>query len=258
MPPEAARLVQPEIERLIREAHPGILSFGIASALFLATGGMNAVIKAMNRAYGVEETRPFWKKYTLALGLTLLACTAVVVAFVLFILGQVFGVEISVVLGLEQEFAFVMDLVYWPVVMLLLLMGTAFVYWAAPNMDLQLRWITPGAMLATVLWLASTAVFSTWVENFGSYGVTYGALGGVAVLLIWFYLSAFILLVGAEINEIIDERVDPEGVVATRNRKNAEAARRRGDAPPSDESGPSSPQESEQRSEGRRALRRSA
>ena len=104
MPSEAARLVRPEIEHVVQAQRPGILSLGIVAAIFFATGGTNATIKAMNRAYDVEETRPFWKTYLLAVGLTLLAGSGLVAAFVILVLGQFFGRQLMATLGLGEAF----------------------------------------------------------------------------------------------------------------------------------------------------------
>ena len=143
-------------------SHPGLLSLGVGGSLLVATGGMNAVIKAMNRAYGVEESRSFWKRYLLALGLTLLAGTAIIGAFVLFVGGWVFGAELATALGLQRSFRLLVDVVYWPTIGLLLMLAVSVLYWAAPNIDLRFKLVTPGALIFTVGWLAATAAFAAY------------------------------------------------------------------------------------------------
>ncbi|MDP8922889.1 MAG: YihY/virulence factor BrkB family protein [Chloroflexota bacterium] len=223
MPPEATELIRPQIERTISTNQGGLMSFGILLTLWVAAGGFNAVIKAMNRAYDVEESRPFWKKYLLALGMTLLAGTFIVGAFVLLVVGQVFGRQIAEALGLGGTYQAVVGLARWPAVVALLVVATAFIYWAAPNMDLPWKWITPGSVLFVVGWLVATALFTFYVSNFGSYAATYGALAGVVVLLLWFYLTGIILLVGAELNAIVDQAMEPEKVERKRGEKRREA-----------------------------------
>jgi membrane protein len=209
LPPEATRLVRPEIEQLVGEEHPGLLSSGVLGSIWAATGGTNATIKAMNRAYQVPETRPFWKRYLLAIGLTLLAGSLLVVAFGAFVALQAFGEEVAVAFGLGERLEHLLEIASWPAVFLLLLAATALLYAAAPNTDLPARWVSPGAVLFAGGWLLVTYGLGQYVENFGTYEATYGALGGVVVLLVWFYLVAFILLVGGELNALVAERPTP-------------------------------------------------
>lgn len=117
-----------------------------------------------------------------------------------------------------------LTLARWPIAGALLLLATAFLYWAAPNADLKFKWVTPGSVLFAVGWLVATVVFAIYVEHFASYNATYGTLGGAVVLLVWFFLTGYILVLGAELNAIIDQQVDPAGLAARRQRKRAEAA----------------------------------
>jgi membrane protein len=223
MPSEATRLVRPEIERLVGRQAPGTLSLGLVFAVWAATSGANAVIRAMNRAYDVQETRPFLRRYALALGLTVLSATVLVVSFILFVGARVFGQEISSSLGLEQAYDWLLDTISWLLVAALLLPGSAFLYWAAPNIHLRALWVLPGAVFFTAGWLIATYLFTFYVRQFGSYGATYGTLGGVAVLLVWLFLTGLVLLTGAELNAAIDRQVDPEGVEAEGRRSTSEA-----------------------------------
>jgi membrane protein len=216
MPPEATLLVRPQIEHVAGTRNPGLLSLGILGAIWTATGWATATIKAMNRAYAVRETRPFWKTYLLAFGLMLLTSSVLVGAFVLFVAGTMFGRQIAAAVGVEGAFQIVVELARWPAAVTLLLAGSAFLYGAAPNVDLGLRWITPGAVLFAAGWLVATSLFTQYVAVFGSHNATYGTLGGVAVLLVWFYLTAFILLAGAELNAVIDEQSEPAKVYGAR------------------------------------------
>ena len=104
---------------------------------------------------------------------------------------------------MEGAAATAFALARWPVAIAVMLVAVAFLYWAAPNAKLPFRWISPGALLATVGWIAMTFGFGIYVSNFGSYNATYGTLGGVVVTLIWFYLSGFVLLLGAELNAVL-------------------------------------------------------
>jgi hypothetical protein len=111
----------------------------------------------------------------------------------------------------------------WPVTVVALMAATAVAYWAAPNIDLPFKWITPGAVLFTLAWLVTTAVFGFYVSRFASYDATYGTLGGVVVLLLWFYITAFVLLAGAELNAVVDDQIDHATMAHRRREVNAAA-----------------------------------
>jgi membrane protein len=224
MPPDAARVFRAETNYFISTARFGVLSLGLVGALFVATGGTNAVIKGLNRAYGVEETRPFWNRYGTALALTCSAGIAIMAAFLLFIAGWVFGSQVAESLGVAERFASLVELAYWPIVAVLLTAGIALLYWIGPNVSMPFRWVMPGAVVFTGAWFAITTIFARFVERFGTYGLTYGTLAGVVILLLWFYLTALLLLVGVELNDVLDEFVDPAGIDAQRRRSRELAA----------------------------------
>jgi membrane protein len=204
MPPDASALFQAELEYVLSTYHPGLASLGFASALWVATGGTTALMKGLNRAYEVEETRPFLRRHLLALGLTMLAGSAVGSAFLLLVGGRWFGERLAASWGLQDGFAQGVDLLYWPLVGLLLTGAVAVLYRLAPNRSLRWRAALPGAVLFTVSWMAATGLFAWWAEQLGTYRLAYGTLAGVVALLLWFYLTAFCLLTGAEINAQLD------------------------------------------------------
>lgn len=203
LPPEAATLLGRELDRVVSNHSAGLLSIGLLAAAFFATGGTNALIKAMNRAFDVEETRPFLRKYLLALGLTVLAGASIVAAFVLLVVGQVAGTEIARQLGLGGAAAAAISVVRWALTIVFLVMAVLVLYRLGPNVRLDLRAVLPGAVTFVAGWIVATLAFGVYVANFGSYGATFGALAGVAILMIWFYLTAFILLLGVEINDLL-------------------------------------------------------
>lgn len=225
LPPGLAGVVRDQLRAVLEAQQPALLSVGILGAIWASSAGMNAVIKAMNLAYDVEETRPWWKKTLLGTGMTLLAGTFLVLAFVLLVAGQFIGGLVANALGLGGVWQAVAGIVNWALALVLLMMGTGFMYWAAPNIDLPWRWVWPGTVLFAVGWLLATLLFAFYAMNFGSYNATYGALGGVVVLLVWFYLTAFILLVGAEVNAVIHEQQAPTKMDRERRVKQQEAKR---------------------------------
>lgn len=231
LPPGAEQLIRPQIEYLVTEQTPGLLSLGILGAIYAATNGTKAIMKAMNRAYGVEETRPFWKKNLVALGLTLLASALIIVSFILFFVGQIYGRSIAASLGAAGLFDWLTSVVFWVIPFLLLMGATAYVYWAAPNVQLPLKWTTPGALVFAVGWLVATFAFSIYVSSFGSYNATYGALGGIAILLLWFYITSLVMVIGAEVNSVVDKMTNPEEVRAQQERSREEKARQEREEP---------------------------
>lgn len=222
VPPDAAAVIEKQLQAIVGTNGAGLLSVGILGAVWAASSGFRTVMKAMNRAYDVKETRAFWKQYALSIGLTLLAGSSVIAAFVLLVVGQVAGSRIADAAGLSDLWGIVVDFARWPVAIVLVLTAVAFLYWAAPNITLPFRWVTPGSVVFVIGWLGATYVFSLYVSHFGSYNKTYGTLGGVVVLMLWFYLISFILLLGAEINRVIDELVEPGTIKALRREVNAE------------------------------------
>ncbi|MDQ3700445.1 MAG: YihY/virulence factor BrkB family protein [Chloroflexota bacterium] len=207
-PSSATDLLRRRLEAVVGTRQPDLLSVGFLGAIWIATRGTSSLIKAMNRAYGVEETRPFWQRNLLAVELTLVASSSLAIAFVVFFASQVLGGQMATALGLQGTLEALLNLLRWPVALALLLLASGFLYWQAPDVDRGWRWITPGALLFSTGWLAVTFLFAFYAANFGAYNVTYGTLGGVAVLLIWFYITAFLLLAGAELNAVVDQQAD--------------------------------------------------
>lgn len=215
LPSDTAGVLRTQIDEIVGSHDSTLLSIGIVGAIWSASSGIGTVMKRMNRAYKVRETRPFWKRYLMSVGLTVLGGAFVVGSLVLLFAGQVVGLEYAGDLGLADEVARVFALARWPVAIAMLLTATAFLYWAAPNVQLPFRWITPGAVLFVAGWLLMSYLFAQYVSNFGSYNVTYGALAGIVVLLVWFYLTAFLLLLGAEINVLLAQELAPEELPQT-------------------------------------------
>jgi membrane protein len=208
MPPEAADLFRAEIGRVIELTGPGLLPISFAGAMWVATGGTTAVMKAANRAYSVEETRPWWRRYLTALGLTVCAGVAILGGFFLVMAGSGVGEGLASWVGLEPFYRRAIEVVSWPIVGILLTLGISVLYRLAPNVRLQWHDVLPGALVFTVGWLVGTGAFSAYVDHAGSYGLTYGTLAGVVVLLLWFYVTGFLLLLGLEVGAASAERSD--------------------------------------------------
>jgi membrane protein len=215
LPPELVATIRPELEAVLGSTSPGLLSFGALAALWAATGGTNALIKAMNRAYGVEDTRGFVQRYLLALGLTVLAVGGIVASFVVIAGGAVLTAEVVAPLGIGSVLWTAIEILRYPAVLALLIVAVAALYRLAPVVRAPWRLALGGATVFAVGWVLATAAFSVYLSRFGSYASTYGSFAGVIVLMLWFYLSALVLLVGAEVVAVLspgeaDEASAPE------------------------------------------------
>jgi membrane protein len=212
LPNDARSLVETQLNQVVESQNPTLLTIGIVGAIWAASGGVQAMMKAMNRAYGVPERRQFWKRYLLAVSITLLAGTAMIVAFLVMVTAEVWGKDIADAIGAGGAFEAVITWGRWPVVALILLVAIAFVYWAVPNIELPFRWVSPGAVAFTAVWLVASYLFALYVAHGASYNATYGTLGGVVALLLWFYITSIVLLMGAEVNAVLEKRAQPAGM----------------------------------------------
>jgi membrane protein len=204
LPGEALSLVQDNIHALVTGQRGGLLSLGILAALWTSSSAITAVMDSLNRAYDVEEGRPFWKVRGLAILLTIGLSGFIIVSIVLLTFGPQIGGWIADLFGLGRVFEVAWNALRCPVIVVLLIIALALLYYFAPDVEQDWKWITPGAVFAILGWLAASLGFSFYVNNFGSYNTTYGSIGAVIVLLTWMYLTGFFILVGGEINAEIE------------------------------------------------------
>jgi len=197
LPKDIASGIRPQLEAVIGTARPSLLTIGALAALWAATGGTNALIKAMNRAYEVDETRPLVPRYALAIGLTLFGSVGILVAFVTIVGASLLTSQVVAALHLDQTIVGLIGLLRWPAMFALLSLAVGFLYRFAPNFQAPWRWCFAGGAIFAIGWLIATGLFALYVANFANYSNTYGALGGVIVLMLWFYLSALILVAAA-------------------------------------------------------------
>jgi membrane protein len=210
LPGEALQLVQDNIRQLVTGQRGGLLSFGILAALWTSSSALTAIIDSLNRAYDVEEGRPFWKVRLIAMGITVGLSAFIVVALVLLTFGPQLGRWVADLVGLGRVFEVTWNLVRWPVIVGLLVAALALLYYFAPDVEQEWTWITPGTACAVLGWLLASLGFAFYANRFGSYNATYGSIGAVIVLLTWMYVTGLFILIGGEINAEI-EHAAPSG-----------------------------------------------
>jgi membrane protein len=174
---------------------------GLVAALWSASGYVAAFMRASNAIYEIEEGRPVWKTLPLRVGLTLLLLGLLAVSATAVVLTGGLAQEVGNLIGVGSTAVTVWDIVKWPVLLLIVSFMFGLIYWAAPNVRQPgFRWITPGGLLAVLVWVLASLAFAFYVANFGSYNETYGTLGGVIVFLVWLWISNIAVLLGAELN----------------------------------------------------------
>jgi membrane protein len=213
VPADVITIIKEQIVKISQGDSGGILTFGLVLALWSSSAAMMGMVDALNRAYDIEESRAWWQVRLLALVLTLALAAFVLIAFALVFLGPTASDYIARMTGLGPMFAWTWKVLQWPVVLALVALGAGNVYYFAPDAEQEWVWVTPGSVLTTVLWLLASLGFKYYVTNFGIYTETYGAIGGVMVLLLWFYISGLVMLLGAELNAEI-EHASPYGKAA--------------------------------------------
>jgi len=185
---------------------------GLLAALWSSSGYVGAFMRASNSIYDVEEGRPWWKVIPLRLGLTLgVVALLVVTAFGIAVSGGVAD-KLGDFIGLGDTFVTVWDIAKWPVLLLLASLAIGLLFWASPNVrQPSFLWITPGGLVAVLVWIIASAGFAVYVANFGSYSKTYGALAGVIIFLVWLWISNLALLLGAELDAELERGRRIEG-----------------------------------------------
>jgi len=191
------------VENLQKSQGTGGVLFvvGLAAALWSASGYVAAFMRASNAIYEIEEGRPFVKKGLVRLGVTIVLGVLLAVSALAVVLTGGLAEQVGRVLGIGESAVTVWGIAKWPVLLLVVSLMFAILYWAAPNVKQPgFRWLSPGGILAVILWVLASGAFAVYVGNFGSYNKTYGALGGGIIFLVWLWLSNVAVLLGAEFN----------------------------------------------------------
>ncbi len=212
LPADASRALSDPLAKVLSNQSGGLLSFGIVTALWSGSAAVSTFIKALNRAYDVEETRPFWKRKGIEIALTLFVGVVASAAFIIIVFGGKLGDVIARQVGAGHAFTIIWNIIRWPLILAFISLALAVLYWVGPNIKQKFQWISPGAILATITWLLAIGAFGIYVSKLGSYNKTYGTLGGMIVLLLVFYISSMVIMLGGQLNSELSKRYDPETI----------------------------------------------
>jgi membrane protein len=205
VPADVIELMRRQLARLAAGDSTSLLTFGIVVALWSSSSGMKAIISTVNTAYDLQESRPWWKVRALAMGLTLALALLIVLAQTLLVFGPWLAELAAARTGVEpQLFGPSGTVLRWALALLVLVIAVDLVYHFAPAATSEFTWLTPGSIVAVSLWLAASLGFRMYLQKLGDFEATYGTLGSVIVVMLWFYLSGLAVLIGAEINSEID------------------------------------------------------
>jgi membrane protein len=205
-PAEAMALIETNLTGIMEHSSGKLLGFGIIGTLWSASNGINAIVRAFNKAYDVKESRNF----IVARGMAVLFTFAMTFVFIISLLLPVFGRKIGLFLfsefGLSQEFLGLWNMGRWLFSSIILFIIFTVLYWMAPNKKIKCVSVMRGAIFSTIGWILTSLAFSYYVGHFGNYSAMYGSIGAIIVLMIWLYLSGFIILLGGEINAYYSKR----------------------------------------------------
>ena len=215
VPVSASDLINTTVDEISQKSSGGKLSFGLLTSLWFASSGMGAIVDGLNVAYDVKETRAWWRRTLLAILLTIALAVLIITALALMFYGSRMAEGIANRYGLGAAFTAAWPVLQWLFVLVFVFLAFQLIYYFAPDLhEQQLRWLTPGAAVGVILWLLVSFLFGSYLNFYNTYSVVYGSLGAVIILLLWFYLTGVTILIGAEVNAIIEQAAaragDPE------------------------------------------------
>ena len=221
MPSSASQLVVETLEQITAARGGGKLSFGLLAAIWAASSGMNALGQSLNAAYDVRETRPWWKVRLISIALTFALSTLITSALFIVLYGGQLGRSVAVLIHEGRAFNEVWRILQWPIALVFVFVTFSLIYHFAPDLaakrrqqrlspsDYRRRWLSPGVLVAIALWLLVSLGFRLYLHFFNSYSATYGSLGAVISLMLWFYLTGAAILLGGEINCELEREEKP-------------------------------------------------
>ena len=206
-PGSASEVVHRVVNQTFKSSGGLKLAAGIVGALWAASGGLSAVVTSLNVVYRTKETRPWWKQKLIVVGLTLALSLLIIVAIVLVLYGGRIGRLVASHVGLGTAFEMTWRMVQWPVILFAMFFSFSLIYHFSPNLKQhRWNWVSPGAVAGVILWLVASIGFRIYLHYFNRYSATYGSLGAVIILMLWLYLTGFAVLIGGEVNCIIENQ----------------------------------------------------
>jgi membrane protein len=201
-PSDVRQIVVSAMEHLQKShATAGVLAVvGILVGLRSASSYVAAFMRASNAIYDVPEGRPFWKTMPIRFGVTLAMLVLLVISALIVVVTGGLAARVGHALGIGSVAVTVWDIAKWPVLLIIVSVMFAVLYWASPNAKHDFRWVSPGGLLAVVMWLIASGLFAVYIANFANYNKVYGSLGGIIIFLVWMYISNLAILIGAEFN----------------------------------------------------------
>ncbi len=199
-PDQIMDFLEENLNTLLTQKNGGLLSIGIIATLWSASNGMNAVMKSLNKAYGVTNKRNYVVQRLLSMFFTLAMLATVGATLLLLVFGQQIGMFLINHLNFSEDFLSFWNNLRWTVTLVVIFVVFTFLYWVAPNRRSTLISVLPGALFSTIGWTIASVGFAYYVNNFGNYSATYGSIGVIIILMLWFYLTGIILMIGGELN----------------------------------------------------------
>ncbi|MCM2279467.1 MAG: YihY/virulence factor BrkB family protein [Oligoflexia bacterium] len=204
LPGDASKMFSGTVQEVLTQKRSGLLSLGAIATLWAASNGTLAVMRQLNITSGVKETRSFVRARATAVGLTLAFGALVISAFGLIMVGDWLGGRISEALNLGPALSLVFAVVRWGIVLGALALSFSLIYRFAPDFRRKFRLLTPGSVTGVLLWIAASLAFKLYVDQFGKYNATYGGIGAVIVLMLWLNITGMVLLLGSEIDSVLE------------------------------------------------------
>jgi membrane protein len=211
MPGDAFTLVEKTLKELSSNSTGLKLIFGLAAALWAGSGGISSIMDALNRCYHVNDSRPYWKRKLISVGLALSLSVLIVSSLVIVLYGGDIAQAVGNHLGLSNVTVALWKIAQWPVALFFVVLAFALLYFWGPDAKQEWQWITPGSLLGVTIWIGASVLFRVYLHFFNSYSKSYGSMGAVIVLLLWLYISGLALLIGAEINSEIENAAAKRG-----------------------------------------------
>lgn len=205
LPNDVVRLIDDNLTHLINKRRGGLLSVGIIGTIWSASNGMNAITKSFNRAYNVEKKRPFFITRLLAIIMMLGMVLVIAIALILPVFGRLIGEQFFALFELSTHFLTVWNTFRWVISSVIFFVVFLLLYTFTPHTKVYIRYSVWGAIFTTIVWQISSYGFSYYVNSIGNYSATYGSLGTVIALMIWFYLSGIIITTGGVLNAVIQD-----------------------------------------------------